>query len=100
MVVGQLVERLLTTPEVCGLNPVFANFILPIKFIEKNDNSDEKEAGNGPFLKNNETVWKEAALLVVSFFLTFFICFWVDTDLSIQQIPSASSTAYTFPTFN
>ena len=55
MVVTQLVERLLLTPEVCGLNPVigkiYIEHCLPkVNSIEKTK-IKKKEAGIGPFLR-------------------------------------------------
>ena len=45
VVVAQLVERSLPTPEVRGLNPVIG------KLLYWKDENKEKEAGNGPFKK-------------------------------------------------
>ena len=57
VVVAQLVEWLLPIPEVRGLNPVIGKnlFILNICLLSTvywKDENKEKEAGNGPFLKN------------------------------------------------
>ena len=53
--VAQLVEQLLPIPEVRGSNPVIGKKILNICLLSTvywKDNNKEKEAGNGPFLKN------------------------------------------------
>ena len=54
VVVAQLVERLLLTSEVCGLNPflvkTFTEHLFPVNCIEKTKIREE-EAWNGPFLK-------------------------------------------------
>ena len=54
LVVDQLVERSLPTPEVRSLNPFVANFyiehLLTVNYIEKTK-INEKEAGSGPFIK-------------------------------------------------
>ena len=53
--VAQLVERLLPTPEVLSSKPVIGKFIyltFTVNCIEKTK-INEKEVGNGPFLKNN-----------------------------------------------
>ena len=59
VVVAQLAERLLPTPEVCGSNPViskkFHRTIVYNQLHWKHENK-EKEAVNGPFFK-----WKEKA---------------------------------------
>ena len=58
MAVAQFVERSLTIPEVCGLNPVIGktlftmNICLLLTVYLKNENK-EKEAGNGPFFCKN-----------------------------------------------
>ena len=55
VVVAQLVERSLPTPEVCGSNPATAIFyikhLFPVNCIEKTK-IKKKETGNGPFFKN------------------------------------------------
>ena len=51
MVVEQLVERSLLTPEICGSNPDIGKILSTNCTIEKTKNK-EKEAGNGPSLKN------------------------------------------------
>ena len=58
VVVAQLVERLLPIPEVCGSNPVIRNFLCILNIcllstVYRKDKNKEKEAGNGPFKKNN-----------------------------------------------
>ena len=54
MVVAQLVERSLPTPEVRSLNPVIGKFyiehLLTINCIENTKNK-HKEVGHGPFSK-------------------------------------------------
>ena len=58
VVVAQLVERLLPTPQVCGSNPVIGeNFIhlITINCIEKTKEK-EKEAGNAQLKKPLEWV--------------------------------------------
>ena len=45
VVVAQLVERLLPTPEMRGLNP---KFYLPIVHCNRKGKNKEKKAGNGP----------------------------------------------------
>ena len=58
LVVDQLVERSLPTPEVRSLNPFVANFyiehLLTVNYIEKTK-INEKEAGSGPFIKKTLT---------------------------------------------
>ena len=49
VVVAQLVERSLPTPEIRGSNPNIGKFYLPIG--NRKEENKEKEAGNGPFLK-------------------------------------------------
>ena len=44
VVVGQLVERSLPTPEI----PTSATFYLPIVHLKRKDENKEKVAGNGP----------------------------------------------------
>ena len=58
MVVAQLVDWLLPTPEVRVLNPVIGkllywtfNCVPTVNCIQKDENK-EKEAGNGPFWNN------------------------------------------------
>ena len=53
MVVAQLVEQLLLTPEVRGLNPVIGEILMNIVYCQlyRKDENKEKEAGNGPFYK-------------------------------------------------
>ena len=53
---AQLAERSLTIPEDLGSNPVIGNFYLNIFLLLtvcRKDENKEKEAGNGPFKKNN-----------------------------------------------
>ena len=51
VVVGQLVERALPTPEVRGWNPVIGKIYIYYQQYWKDENK-EKEAGNGPiFIK-------------------------------------------------
>ena len=51
MVMGQLVERSLLTPEIRCLNPDFGKKIIA-QFYNRKDENKEKESGNGPsFLK-------------------------------------------------
>ena len=64
--VAQLVERSLPIPEVRGSNPVISKylFILNICLLSNvywKDKNKEKEAGNGPFWKNNESRKAERA---------------------------------------
>ena len=51
VVVAQLVERLLPTPEIRSSNPNIGKFYLPIVHLNIKDKTKEKEAGNGPSLK-------------------------------------------------
>ena len=51
VVVAQLVELLLLTPEICSSNPVISKILFPINCIKKQfwkNEIKEKEAGNGP----------------------------------------------------
>ena len=48
VVVTQLVEGLLPTPEIRGSNPNIGKFYLSIVNLERKDKNKEKEAGNGP----------------------------------------------------
>ena len=50
--VAQLVERSLPTPEICSSNPVIGNFYLKHLLLNVCRKDENKEAGNGPFLKN------------------------------------------------
>ena len=52
MVVAQLVERLLPTPDICGSNPNIGKFYLPIVHLNREDRNKEQEAMNGLSLKN------------------------------------------------
>ena len=52
---AQLVDRLLLTPEICGLNPVIDKIVSTNCTLEK-EKDIEKEAGNGPSYKS--LVWK------------------------------------------
>ena len=52
VVVAQLVERLLLTPEICGSNPDVGK-ILSTNCKNRKDKNKEKEAGNGPSLKKS-----------------------------------------------
>ena len=52
VVVAQLVERSLPTPEIRGSNPNIGKLYLPI--VHWKDENKEKEAGNGPFLKKKK----------------------------------------------
>ena len=58
MVVDQLVEHFLLTPEICGSNAHISK-ILPTNFIYQlyniKDKNKEKEAGNGPSLKTQHS---------------------------------------------
>ena len=61
MVVAQLVERSLPTPEIPGLNPNIGKFYLPIVHLNRKYKNKEKEAKYGPSLKNyrNEMMQRE-----------------------------------------
>ena len=54
MVVAQLAERSLPTPEICGSNSNIGNISI-VKFIcqllSRKDENKEKETGKGPFKK-------------------------------------------------
>ena len=57
VVVAQLVERSLSTPEVRGSNPVIGKFICTINCVEKTK-IKKKEAGKGPiFFKTVQGKW-------------------------------------------
>ena len=51
VVVAQLVERSLPTPEIRGSNPNIGKLYLPIVHWNWKDENRENEAGNGPFKK-------------------------------------------------
>ena len=54
VVVAQLVERSLPTPEICGLNPGIGKFFINqiiYQVYHRKDENKEKEAGNGPSFK-------------------------------------------------
>ena len=51
VVVAQLVERLRPTPEICSSSPEIGKILSTNSTIEK-DKNNEKDAGNGPSLKN------------------------------------------------
>ena len=58
VVVTQLVERSLLTPEICGSNPVIGKFYLLsilLKDLLKR-RKQRKEAGNGPIQKNKTNI--------------------------------------------
>ena len=54
MVVAELAERSLPTPEILGLNPDIGNIlnVFICQLLSRKDENKEKEAGNGPFKKN------------------------------------------------
>ena len=52
VVVAQLVERSLLTPEVRGLNPNIGKFYLPIVHLNRKDKNKEKRGQEWPSLKN------------------------------------------------
>ena len=54
VVVAQLIERSLPTPEVCCSNPVIGEIFIELSNVLKRQNK-EKEGGNGPFKKQNST---------------------------------------------
>ena len=60
VVVAQLEEQLLPTPEVQGLNLVIG-ILLSRRFVycqlKRKEESKEKEAGNGPFLLKKTRQW-------------------------------------------
>ena len=65
VVVAQLVERSLPTPEIRGSNPVIGkllyqtfNCLSTVSCIEKTK-LKKKEAGNGPFLKEKKTCHRQ-----------------------------------------
>ena len=68
MFVAELVERSLPIPEVCGSNPVIGKklFILNICLLSRNDENKEKEAGNGPFKKNNFQYFESKSFPTIS----------------------------------
>ena len=55
MVVAQLAERSLPTPEIRSLNPNIGNILIVFfcQLLSRKDQNKEKEAGNGPFKKVN-----------------------------------------------
>ena len=61
VVVAQLVEWSLPTPEIPGLNPNMGKFHLPIVHLNRKYENKEKEAKYGPSLKNyrNEKIQRE-----------------------------------------
>ena len=46
-----MLEQSISTPEICGSNPNIGKFYLPIVQLNRKDENEEKEAGNGPFFK-------------------------------------------------
>ena len=65
MVVAQVVERSLPTPEIRGLNPIIGTcFIYQLELNRKGENK-EKEAGHGPSLK---IFWSSFGLQIRAFF--------------------------------
>ena len=56
VVVAQLAERSLPTPEIRGSNPDIGNIsnIFICQLLSRKDENKEKEAGNGPFKKKTE----------------------------------------------
>ena len=56
LVVAQLDEQSLPTPEVCGSNPVIGKIYIRYLFVSVNcieKTKIKKETGNGPFLKKD-----------------------------------------------
>ena len=55
VVVAQLAERSLPTPEIRGSNPDISNIlnIFICQLLSRKDENKEKEAGNGPFKKKS-----------------------------------------------
>ena len=53
MVVAQLAERLLPTPEIRGSNPDISNIsnVFMSQYLSRKDKNKEKEARKGPFKK-------------------------------------------------
>ena len=67
MVVGQLVERSLRVPEVCGSNPVIGkNLYWTFKSCQLywKDQNKEKKSGNGPFKKTNPRTFVVATIYI------------------------------------
>ena len=58
VVVAQLAERSLPTPEIRGSNPDIGNIsnIFICQLLSRKDENKDKEAGNGPFKKNQKTI--------------------------------------------
>ena len=56
VVVAQLAERSLPTPEIRGSNPDIGNIsnIFICQLLSRKDENKEKEAGNGPFKKKKK----------------------------------------------
>ena len=52
VVVAQLVERLLPTPEIRGSNPNIYKVLSTNCELNRRDDNNDKEAGKGPSLKN------------------------------------------------
>ena len=58
VVVAQLAERSIPTPEIRGSNPDIGNIsnIFICQLLSRKDENKEKEAGNGPFKKNSANI--------------------------------------------
>ena len=74
VVVAQLVEQLLPTPNVRGSNPVISKIYITVNCIEKTK-IKKKEAGNGPFFKKEFEIFirflKLSFLIPSKAFLSF-----------------------------
>ena len=74
---AQLVERSLSTPEICGSDPKHSQIFIYQLYIRK-DGNKEKEAGNGPSLKTYANVWEAPLSKVIAHY-------WVETSVSLYK---------------
>ena len=65
MVVAQMVEQLLPTPEVCSSNTVMNILSLLFTLNYMKDENKEKEAGNGHSLRNNRFKYLASEIIVL-----------------------------------
>ena len=80
VVVAQLVERSLPTPEIRGSNPNIGKVLSTNCKLNRKDENKEKEAGNGPSFKilNGETKLDSQRK-------TFIECFFTKLSLEVNE---------------
>ena len=96
MVVAELVEQLLPTQEIRGLNPVIGNFIYYQLYLNDwKDENKEKEAGNGP-TKTYLAAQVSNCLFTTTLNKILRIGTWYnfDDDLNTKQYQIGQASAY------